>query len=275
MKKIIVIFVLVLLFLSACRQNNSDEYTSDSDGLELISILIEDINDTGYMVLVNRQHSVIEINESKFVRVNDIVPTIPAGNNNMLAHSSAMTALEALHRAIMTADVGSPFGVTSAFRSFEEQESLLAGFEQDSLFIMPVGHSEHHTGLALDIGIHGMTGTEFGNSSQGLWLRDNAYRYGFILRYPEHAVHITEVGFEPWHFRYIGRVHAYFMKQNNFVFEEYITFIQEQTFFYFEKDGITYYILHQVPQNGTINVPRDLNFMISNDNTGGYIVTAW
>jgi NADPH-dependent curcumin reductase CurA len=70
-------------------------------------------------------------------------------------------------------------------------------------------------------------------------------------------------------------VHAYYIKQNNLIFEEYIQHIQEQVSLYLEKDDISYYIYHQTPLNGMINIPEVLEFTISNDNTGGYIITAW
>jgi hypothetical protein len=65
------------------------------------------------------------------------------------------------------------------------------------------------------------------------------------------------------------------MKQYNLVFEEYIQLIQEQGSLCFEKDGISYYILYQISQNGTISIPDGLDYIISNDNSSGYIVTAF
>jgi D-alanyl-D-alanine carboxypeptidase len=154
-------------------------------------------------------------------------------------------------------------------------QSVLYNNGANSAFALPPGHSEHHTGLAADILIVGVSQAEMSNSAGGRWLADNSYRYGLILRYPQGATHITGIEFEPWHFRYVGRPHAYYMQQNNLVLEEYIELIQNTGGISFGFDGRTYRVLHKVPQNGMIYLPFELDFTISGDNMGGFIVTAW
>ena len=69
------------------------------------------------------------------------------------------------------------------------------------------GFSEHQTGLAIDIGpLSGECSLDecFADTPEGIWLRDNAWRFGFILRYPADKTDITGYTFEPWHFRYVG-----------------------------------------------------------------------
>jgi D-alanyl-D-alanine carboxypeptidase len=69
------------------------------------------------------------------------------------------------------------------------------------------GYSEHQTGLAIDIGARSgdcSLKTCFEDTDEGEWLEDNAWRFGFVLRYPEDKSHITGFDFEPWHFRYVG-----------------------------------------------------------------------
>ncbi|MCD2443578.1 M15 family metallopeptidase [Agromyces sp. SYSU K20354] len=92
----------------------------------------------------------------------------------------------------------------SAFRSYGAQENIYDG---DDLLTARPGFSEHQTGLTMDIGPS--TGecaieTCFGELPEGIWLRDNAYRFGFILRYPADKTAITGYEYEPWHFRYVG-----------------------------------------------------------------------
>ena len=92
----------------------------------------------------------------------------------------------------------------SAFRSYEAQENIYDG--DDTLTARP-GFSEHQTGLTMDIGASsGECSIEacFGELPEGIWLRDNAYRFGFILRYPADKTAITGYEWEPWHFRYVG-----------------------------------------------------------------------
>ena len=140
-------------------------------------------------------------------------------------------------------------------------------------FAMPPGHSEHHTGLAIDILATGVRMADMGNSVPGRWLADNSYRYGLILRYPQGATHITGIEFEPWHFRYVGRPHAYFMRQNGLVLEEYIELIRSTGGFSIEMDGRIYHVKHTIANGGVIYLPMYLEFSVSSDNMGGFIVT--
>ncbi len=80
------------------------------------------------------------------------------------------------------------------------------------------GTSEHHTGLAVDFNIADIS---FNNTKEATWLKENAHNFGFILRYPEGSTEITEVIYEPWHYRFIGIAHAQKIKSLDITFEEY------------------------------------------------------
>lgn len=99
----------------------------------------------------------------------------------------------------------------SGYRSYATQEAVykkeVANYGQkvaDTESAKP-GTSEHQTGLALDIG-GGGCGIEdcFGKTAEGKWVAENAYLYGFIIRYPEGKDAITGYRYEPWHIRYVG-----------------------------------------------------------------------
>lgn len=94
------------------------------------------------------------------------------------------------------------------------------------------GTSEHHTGLAIDI-----TTDEWENAGKGLstsfektdaakWLKENAHKYGFILRYPKEKEEITKIKYEPWHFRYVGVEHATYIYEHGLCLEEYLDLAQ-------------------------------------------------
>ncbi len=87
--------------------------------------------------------------------------------------------------------------------------------------ILPPGTSEHNAGLAMDIG---WVTEDFENSAAYAWLDEHAQDYGFILRYPksEAKQSITEIIYEPWHWRYVGVEAAQSMKQTGQVLEEYL-----------------------------------------------------
>jgi D-alanyl-D-alanine carboxypeptidase len=71
-------------------------------------------------------------------------------------------------------------------------------------YVAVPGTSEHQTGLAVDLRSPGGRGTSFDNSREWRWLRAHAQNYGFVLRYPDGLTKVTGIGFEPWHWRYVG-----------------------------------------------------------------------
>ena len=83
------------------------------------------------------------------------------------------------------------------------------------------GYSEHQTGLAIDVKDGSGQYAFFKNSDEYKWMKDNAHKYGFILRYPEGKEHITGFSFEAWHYRYVGVDVATFIYENDLTFDEY------------------------------------------------------
>lgn len=98
-----------------------------------------------------------------------------------------------------------------------------------SMKVTPPLTSEHETGLAVDILSyeHSKMDPEFGESEAGKWLYDNAYKYGFILRYPYGVEEITQIQYEPWHFRYVGFDAAEYIFINDLTFEEFHELISQ------------------------------------------------
>ena len=121
----------------------------------------------------------------------------------------------------------------SGFRSYEYQTTLYNNYvnrdgkEAADRYSARPGHSEHQTGLAFDIGEKSREDlwltAEFGETPAGKWLADNAYKYGFILRYPEGKEDVTGFMYEAWHFRYLGVEKATEVKQTGLTLEEYLS----------------------------------------------------
>lgn len=112
----------------------------------------------------------------------------------------------------------------SAYRSYEYQEKLYESYKENNLENLDMssakaGFSEHQTGFALDIN---MDNINFYETDEYKWLSKNAYKYGFILRYPKDKENITGYKFEPWHYRFVGRKHSKIIYENNLTLEEYI-----------------------------------------------------
>jgi len=103
--------------------------------------------------------------------------------------------------------VGLNLIIQSGFRSYNTQVNVynkwisLDGKEIADTYSARPGHSEHQTGLALDLNL---IDNKFEETPEFAWLNDNCYKYGFILRYPKEKQHITGYIYEPWHYRYVG-----------------------------------------------------------------------
>lgn len=115
----------------------------------------------------------------------------------------------------------------SAYRSYSTQNSIYNSYvkrngqEKADTFSARAGHSEHQTGLAVDINT-ASSSANFQDTEEYQWLINNSYKYGFILRYPDKKNHITGYKYEPWHYRYVGIDAATKIYIEDITFEEYI-----------------------------------------------------
>lgn len=115
----------------------------------------------------------------------------------------------------------------SDYRSFEQQSKLE---DVEDVKFVKAGTSEHQTGLAYDLIGEDYTlkyKLDFSKSKEYKWLMDNAYKYGFVLRYPEEKKDITGLSFAPWHFRYVGIDLAKILHDQNLTLEEYLKVADE------------------------------------------------
>lgn len=115
----------------------------------------------------------------------------------------------------------------SPYRSYQTQNGLYEGYassdgytKADTYSARP-GYSEHQTGLAVDIN---STDDSFAYTKEAKWLFKNAYKYGFILRYPESKEYITGYQYEPWHYRYVGKEIAKEIYDLDITYEEYYAY---------------------------------------------------
>lgn len=115
----------------------------------------------------------------------------------------------------------------SAYRSYRTQQALYQGYlNKDKRAVVDTysaraGHSEHQTGLALDINT-ASSSDHFERTSAYAWLQANCAQYGFLLRYPQGKEEITGYRFEPWHYRYVGTEIAAACMSQNICYEEYL-----------------------------------------------------
>ena len=175
--------------------------------------------------------------------------------------------------------------IISTYRSYDDQQQLYdqrvqqEGEAAAKAYVAPAGASEHHTGLAMDLSLYleGGRSLDFTGSGRYAWIGDNAYRYGFILRYPEEKRELTGIAYEPWHFRYVGRVHATAMRALGLCMEEYIDLLHGCTYegehlLVTCDDGSRYEVYYA--EGLEVPVPKDADYTVSGDNIAGFIVTV-
>ena len=125
-------------------------------------------------------------------------------------------------------EINVTFMPTTAFREESFQKTLYDNYVnnygtiQADTFSARPGYSEHQTGLAIDVKNISLNSSLRLTDENYAWLEKNAYKYGFIIRYPKNKEFITGYQFENWHIRYVGKDNAKIIYDNNLTLEEYI-----------------------------------------------------
>ena len=113
--------------------------------------------------------------------------------------------------------------VNSAYRSYQQQIETFKN--NDKRYVAHPGCSEHQTGLAIDAtSLQHPEKWSFGKSKEGVWMRENCHKYGFILRYPEKQSKLLGYSYEPWHLRYVGKDVATQIHDEGITFDEYYAY---------------------------------------------------
>lgn len=160
-------------------------------------------------VLVNKRNA---MSPRTYAPSGLVVPSMPYADGHKL-RSDAAAALSSM-AAASNAEGAGRVGIDTAYRSYATQKALydkylaLKGRTWTDTWYMRPGHSEHQTGLTVDLLPIGRANCRINDcideTPQGVWLAKNAWRFGFILRYEKGRTSTTGMGFEPWHFRYVG-----------------------------------------------------------------------
>lgn len=124
--------------------------------------------------------------------------------------------------------------------------SYAKSLSMTALYYATPGGSEHHLGQAYDIVTpafynqgNGLT-TAFAYTAAYSWLIEHCWDYGFILRYPQGRTADTGIGFEPWHYRFVGVEHAQYIRDHNLILEEYVA-LYEATYPELYRDTMSEY----------------------------------
>jgi D-alanyl-D-alanine carboxypeptidase len=187
------------------------------------------------VVLINFAHRYTETPKN-LVKLSGVLGDLVELNTDVVyADADVANAAKKMFEAAKEDDI-STFVINSAYRTPELQTELFNNrLAQDPDYgndpytspvkVVPADCSEHCAGLALDILSvdHNYGSATFADTTEWKWLSENAYKYGFILRYPEDKQNITGVIYEPWHFRYVGVDVAKAVYDSGLCLEEYLT----------------------------------------------------
>ncbi len=207
-----------------------------------------------------------------------------------------MDSLNEMMLAFFTETQNNDVMVMSGHRTFEYQQGLYddeleSTGQLSSTLVAKAGYSEHHTGYVVDFKIYDAdTGVsdEFDGTGVYAWIGENCHKYGFVNRYPAGKEKLTLIDNEPWHFRYVGPVHAGVMTDYDYCLEEYISFLKNYTietgFLGTTGEDGNMYIIYYVPMSDAETTAIYLPLMsdgatpypyeISGNNVDGWIVTV-
>jgi D-alanyl-D-alanine carboxypeptidase len=183
--------------------------------------------DPNLLVLVNKDHALSEDYDQALTSI---------CNGRLEASERLYAILCAMLEA--AGEAGYDYWIASAYRSRQRQQELVdedveALMQKGATYeealsdtyreTMPAGHSEHETGLALDILCAGNTAMDISQADEpgNKWLVQHCMEYGFILRYPADKEDVTGISYEPWHFRYVGKEAAQYIMEHGIALEEF------------------------------------------------------
>lgn len=219
-------------------------------------------------------------------------------NGNQMLDRLALEALNGMLEAFYNEYKVTDMLVTWAYRSYSEQQDLYNLYVADypgysdaqikQLLMSQVdtpGYSEHHLGTGVDLKLYsdsGVTYTLDDEPGYFAWLKENCWKYGFVLRYPADKETVTGVSYDPYHFRYVDIPHAFYMTENGLCLEEYLSELADTTspsgkHLSIAVDGGATYEVYYVKATGEtvdIPVPADYPYAVSGDNQNGFIVTV-
>ncbi|MDQ5983278.1 MAG: hypothetical protein RUMPE_00279 [Eubacteriales bacterium SKADARSKE-1] len=230
---IIISFAALIMFLVSvdCSYNTTNNRSTSIDSLNIIEKTLLNIDFSDWNKICD--WNLIVINDE-----NEI-------SSNFKPKLKCCTGVEVDERIIpdleeMLSDAASQnisIWVSSGYRSVENQNVIFKkkvseNMKKDDLstdtqtiinqMVEKPGTSEHHTGLAIDLN---GDQDDFCNTDAYNWLIENSFKYGFILRYKAEKQHITKRKYQPWHFRYVGKLHSKTIEEKNMCLEEYVSSI--------------------------------------------------
>ncbi|WIV11905.1 M15 family metallopeptidase [Proteiniborus sp. MB09-C3] len=197
----------------------------DDKGQEIIK------NTDDILVLANKERNLASDYKPSDLVIPNVKFSFDGNDQKKYLRKEAATALEELFKEGEKEDI--ILYAVSGYRSYARQELLFNnrvkkdGVEKANKLVARPGQSEHQTGLAMDvssISVNLSLDESFGQTVEGIWLKENAHKFGFIIRYSNEKIDITGYSYEPWHIRYVGKDVAEEIYEKDITLEEYLGF---------------------------------------------------
>lgn len=277
----------------AAAPNAFEDSGNLPDDYRLITVLNEDIY-KGPLILVNYQYQSMIDGENLVNIYDNASSSIGVKDDNMFINEAIVEPINTFFDAFEKAKGSTSILISSSYRSKEDQTKIYndsvkaTGKKSTAYYVAVPGFSEHQTGYCFDTAAYNYAGEmiELDGHGDYAWLAENCADYGFILRYPSDKTNITGIGYEAWHFRYVGAAHAHFINDHKLCLEEYIEGLKDYTF---DKGGLLIdkgekgkWVVFYMPKLGAFNntdipVPVDSKkcpYTVSGNNIDGFIVTV-
>lgn len=227
--------------LAATEEVTDDEDMNSSEIEEEEVDYLKDTtfeNEDGRLIVTNPDHVLVLVNKdrslpSDYIPEDLVIPNVrfPFEEDipKRYLRKEAAEALEDLFEIADKEDIYL-FGI-SGYRSYNRQKTLFdnkanqVGVEKANLIVAYPGQSEHQTGLTIDVSSQSAQFKlveSFEDTPEGQWLKDNAHRAGFIIRYGKDTKDITGYSYEPWHIRYVGKDIAKEIFEKDITLEEFL-----------------------------------------------------
>ena len=238
----------------------------------------------GNLVLVNRKYP---INKRESLTIYNLESVSPENTKILLDKTAAVM----LRKLIQACNGEKEIVPVSGFRPLSEQIAIFNdsmnenGEEFTSKYVALPNHSEHQTGLAIDVAKNeadiDFICPSFPYEGVCQEFREKAAQYGFIERYPKGKEAITGISHEPWHFRYVGNPHSQIISDNNFTLEEYVEYLKQ-----FPYEGIHLQVINHKriaevfyvkarEEAKSVYMPENISYSVSGNNIDGFVVTVW
>lgn len=235
----------------------------------------------GDLLLVNAQYPYKDEEAKVYVSVDTDFPEV----------SLKREAANTLQLILEKISLGKFIVPVSGYRSLDEQTDIYNSSLKDNgeeftrKYVALPNHSEHQTGLAIDLGLNGQDidfiRPNFPYDGICNEFRKVAPNYGFIQRYTEDKEKITGISHEPWHFRYVGYPHSKIITDKRLSLEEYIELVKnyrDHCRLVYTSNCKVLIEIYYVPISADktlIALPKNCVYKISGNNIDGFIVTVW